>query len=96
MEKMNINFKVDMYITHLHKCLYNEYELKKCLHETDFKNYKIFKYSHPGEEGYKINLGSFGKINYAITSKEMEREFESFLKQFDNEKILVNSIEFFR
>lgn len=95
-ERMSIDSKVDMYRTHLHKSLYDENEIEKCLIDAGFKSYKIFKYSHPGEKGYKINLGFFGKKDDKVTNKEMVDECLNFLKKFDKEKILVETIEFLK
>jgi predicted SAM-dependent methyltransferase len=93
-EQMNIKSKKDIFLAHLHKSLYDENELEKCVLDAGFKRYKIFKYSHPGEVGYKINLGFYGKKNDNASEDTMKEECIMFLKKFDNEKIIVDTIEF--
>jgi len=92
-ESMNIKSKRDLFLAHLHKSLYDEYELEKCLMESGFKSFKIFKYCHPGEEGYKINLGFFAK-KIEENDRLLEKACTDYLSKFDKEKILVDTIEF--
>jgi len=94
-ENMNINTKKKTYIAHLHKSLYDEFELQTCLIQSGFFNFKIFKYSFPGEDGYKINLGFYASKKQK-EEINIENECIEYLRKFNKEKILIDTIEFIK
>lgn len=89
---LNKKSKRTLFIADLHKGLYDENELKFCLLEAGFESFRIFKYCHPEEEAYPVNIGFYA--NKSSSPDDIDVSCLNYLKEYDKEKILIETLEF--
>lgn len=82
------------WLAQLHKSIFDEYEIKNLLKTAGFESYLIFKYCYPGEEGYSVNIGFYAVKGISINS--IEDSCINYLRKFDKEKILIDTLEFLK
>lgn len=92
-EKMNPDSKKTLFFADLHKSLYDEKEIKYCLEKSGFEYFLIFKYCHPGEENFPINIGFYATKSFK-DDIDMKNNCKEFLFRFNNEKLLINTLLF--
>jgi len=90
---MNPYSTKSLFIADLHKSLYDEESINYCIKEAGFTYYQIFKYCHPHEEGFPVNIGFFA-LKSKMNDDAIKIKCLDYLRIFNNEKIIIDSIEF--
>lgn len=83
------------YMAQLHKSLFDEEELNTLLKDAGYRNFLIFSYAFPGDlNPVPINLGFYAKKQETSENENLKCELDEFLKPFENEIILKETLEF--
>jgi len=89
----NPHLERNLWVGQLHKSLFDEEEMAALLKQAGFGSFVFFCYSFPGDTNELPICMGFYASKAVLTKDQLKANAENFLKQFDDKKIRMKSLE---